>query len=90
MLGIVAFGAFAHQPHHALPLISQIRRFVENRGGAHAYCSLLPPEFSAKRLRAYGRRAYSRKINHQLYYTTKSLPNLTAYQITDWVSGKYI
>ena len=32
----------------------------------------------------------SRSQNHQLYYTTKSLPNLTAYQTTDWTGGKYI
>jgi len=87
MLGIVAFDGVrcicpSAQPP-APPPISQIRRFVENRGGARAYCSLLPPEFSAKRLRSYGR-----KINHQPYYTTKSLPNLTTYQTTDWTGGK--
>jgi len=45
-------------------------------GGTRTHCSLL---LSAKRLRAYGR-----KINHQTYYTTKSLPNLTAFSTSNY------
>ena len=80
MLGIVALGG-VQCICPVSPTTSTAPYLINQREGgeARAYCSLLSPGFSVKRLRAYGR-----KINHQIYCTAKSLPNLTTFSTSNY------
>ena len=81
-------GGFAPYPPHVNPakpsglspyLINQT--LAENGGGGrHVRAAPYTPlKFSVEGLRAYGC-----KINYQIYYTTKSLPNLTTFPTSNY------
>lgn len=64
---------FSSEPREVLSHKSDSRR---KGGEARARCSLYPQKFLS--------RACGRKINYQTYYTTKSLPDLTIFLMSNY------